>query len=905
LQGRRASCNLAGTNENSYCAAAPVSGRTDHGENGVTRPSPPGIRIVPLLRRFLAILLLSATGANAQETIPALYEFHPPAGWVDVAVPEYAAPDPVNGIAGGALNLLYDRQINVTEDGDEYYRHHAVKVVNAIGVEDQSQIGITIDPTYQSLHIHLLRVVRGDDVIDQRDLARITTLPEETERRNRIYNGNYNIDVLLSDVRAGDVIEYAYTLFSREQLFPGHFSTRLSTAWSSPLHRQRVRIRSPVDRPLRYRLSDSEVTPPERVRGNVREFVLERTAVAAIPADRDRPNWHEPWPYFEASDLESWSAAADLIEPLFAPRRQGSTKVAGIAEEIRDAGGTLEEQALRALQYVQEKIRYTSISIGRGSHEPADPDTVLQRRFGDCKDKSLLLVTILDHLDIDAGTALVHTSRTRALDHALPTPYAFNHAIVRAKIGDEEYWLDPTDITSYSSLSPKDPADYERALLTDGSGTDLDVIPRPAPDTRQSEVTMVFDLKNGIEAPATLEMTTVYRGRRANSMRRLIARGSPEQRQLDYTNYIAGYYAGARSTAPVAIDDDRANNVIEIREYYSLPRAFTDDDDGVLSFFLHADELYSYGEALNSSVREAPLALEYPVHVRQNLIVHLPEAWPIKPETVTVENPAFRYRSDIRYSDLTLQLNYEYQALADHVTLEQLPQYETDRARFYDDTGYSLTHDTDFGKASPLALAPTIAMLMAFGLSGWGAVRWGWRYDPEPRESPSGAPAGIRGWLLLPALTMVIAPFVFVWAIAAWVPMLNSDSWLGIVAEEYRSSAQSILMAILIAGVALVAGTLLVAVLFFTKRSSAPAAFIVWSWLAVSYWAVVWGLLILSGFEADTADYARQTVRDVLSSVIWTAYMLKSKRVRATFVKRSGRKEITDGDLIPGALVNR
>ena len=33
---------------------------------------------------------------------------------------------------------------------------------------------------------------------------RITALPQETELRERIYNGGYNINVLLSDVRVGD-----------------------------------------------------------------------------------------------------------------------------------------------------------------------------------------------------------------------------------------------------------------------------------------------------------------------------------------------------------------------------------------------------------------------------------------------------------------------------------------------------------------------------------------------------------------------------------------------------------------------------------------------------------------------------------------------------------------------------
>ena len=873
----------------------------------MTRFKPPGTPVTTGMLPSLAISLMCATGPNAiaQEATPPLYEFHPPAAWVDITAPDYAAPTLADRVANGTLNLLYDRQINVTDEGDEDYRHYAFKLLNAVGVEDRSQIEITVDPTYQSLHIHALRIVRDHTVIDQTDMARITALPEETERRSRIYNGSYNIDVLLSDVRSGDIVEYSYTLFSREQLFPRHFAAQVSTAWSSPLHRQRIRILSPVDRPIRYRLSDSEVTPPTQVHGNVREFVLERSDVAAVLGDDDRPGWYETWPYLDVSDLESWSEAASLVEPLFAPRPQASTRVAEVVRDVRGTGGTPERQALRALQYVQDEIRYTSISIGRGSHEPADPDTVLQRRFGDCKDKSLLLVTILNDLGIEAETALVDTSRGRSLDRTLPTPYAFNHAIVRATIGDEVYWLDPTDSITYSPLSESDPPDYERALLPNGTGAYLEIIPLPAPDTRRREVSMVFDMRDGLDEPATLEMTTRFTGGLADSMRQSIARGSPEQRQLDYTNYIAGYYPGARSTAPVDINDDKASNVVEIREFYTLPRTFT-DEDGILSFFLHADELYSYGDPLDSSVRQAPLAINYPVHVRQLHTVYLPEEWLIEPETVTVENPAFRYQSDVRYADRTLEVSFEYQALADHVTLEQLPQYEIDRARFYDDTGYSLTYDTGFGERTSLAPAPLIAMLAAFVLSAWIAIRWGYRYDPEPREPVPGAPSGIRGWLLLPALAVVIGPFVFGWLIYAWAPFLDEDMWRAlptVVAKGYGGSAQYVLMAILSVGVAAVVGALLIAILFFSKRTSVPTFYIAWCWTAFMFALMVWGAVVL--WELDTestgAEFVRETMRDVLSAIIWTFYMLKSKRVKATFVNRWRQRELANEDLVPKA----
>jgi len=62
---------------------------------------------------------------------------------------------------------------------------------------------------------------------------------------------------------------------------------------------------------------------------------------------------------------------------------------------------------LVALEFVQKQIRYFGTEIGPYSHRPASPETVLKRRYGDCKDKVALLSTLLDRLDIRATPILV------------------------------------------------------------------------------------------------------------------------------------------------------------------------------------------------------------------------------------------------------------------------------------------------------------------------------------------------------------------------------------------------------------------------------------------------------------------------------------------------------------------
>jgi transglutaminase-like putative cysteine protease len=844
--------------------------------------------------------LLFGIAAHAEHSPDAgsLYRLAPRPNWIEVVTPEYAAEPPAAGVSGGAWYLLLDRQINVTAAGDDYHQHLAMKVLTAESVEDESQFNIKLDPTYQSLDIHSINVVRNGNVIDERASARITALPQETELRSKIYNGAYNVNVLLSDVRPGDIIDYDYTVHSRENIFAGHFAGSWDVGWSMPVHWQRIRIRYPLGREMRFRLSSSAPIPAPKTKGNVREFELQWKDVPLTVADDDRPGWYAAWPYLEASDLKDWSAVAALVSPLYSERRSDSPAFAAIIRDIRAGGGSAEEQALRALQYVQEEIRYVSIDIGPAAFRPADPDTVLQRRFGDCKDKSLLLASVLRRLDIAARPALVHSRRGRTLTSTLPTPYAFDHAIVYARIGKNDYWLDATGVKQYSPLSIDSPADFEHALIMDSESRELSTIPRPSPGSSGKFSAVVVDMSDGIDKPAKLEVKTSYMGRSADEVRRTLARGSPEQRQSDYANYMARYYPGAKTSAPISVHDDQTRNVLEIREYYTLDHPFVKESDGDPTFLLQADEIYRLVNPLSSSVRQAPLSVDYPMQVRQNIKAILPGEWPVKSETVTVENPAFKYQSKVSYAMedqlARLELDYRYEATSDQVELAALERYRIDRKRVSDDAGYTLRHKAGdrVSDAHSLSLAPlpAAALLLSFALSIWAAVRWGYRYDPPIRKADPGSPRGIRGWLCLPAIVAVVSPLVSAWLIANLARFIDVDVWDGlplVTAAPYRAWSHPVLLAVVSLAGPLLVGQILAAVLFFKKRSSVPTVLTAVWWFALFYGAVALYFFSTVNIDDTQQKPVAESIKSLVSTVIWSLYMWRSQRVKATFVQRN------------------
>ncbi len=854
-----------------------------------------------ILRALFLLVALCSMSATASTTGKSAgrYQFAPRASWVRVARPEYGASPPAGQVSDGSWALMLDRQINVTAKGDEEYNHVAYAIINESGVESMSQIDFDVDPAYETLIINSIQVVRNGVPIDQRRTARIAALPREKQLEEHVYDGRYDINVVLSDVRVGDVIEYEYTVRSIEQLFPGHFSSRMSVGWSEPVRWQRVRLRYPTNLTLRYRFTSGEIAPEHRGDGDHQELLFQWENLAPIRADDDRPRWYNPWPILEISDFTDWSQPARLISPLYHVDNRSRPTLDAAAASLLQANKSKEESVMSALRLVQGTVRYTSISLGRGGFIPTDPETVLRRRFGDCKDKSLLLATLLNRLGIDAQPVLVNTRRGTQLPQSLPTPYAFDHAIVRVHLGKATYWLDSTNFKQYSPLASLERPDYAYALSLDPNTQGLETIESPDPQSRLREIHATIDARKGLLEPASFDVTTRYSGAAADDMRANLSDTSQAQLSKNYLDYYASHYASIKSAAPLSVDDDTDTNVLSIHEHYLIDKPFTRNDKKELTLSLYTDELYNFGKPLQSAARTSPLALPYPAHVKKAISVLLPVDWRLSDETTKVDDPAFRYRSSTRYENRILTLSYESEALADHVDASEIPAYRANRKRFYDDLDYHLTQDdapqASSGKAAdePLALAPApfLVALFSLGLGVWLMRHYVYHFDPAPRVATSGAPSGIGGWLVLPAIAVLGRPVVLGYLVGEWARFFDAKTWQGfprVVAAPYGPLAQPVYLCLVALACLILPFTITVAILFFRKRTSVPLLFSAMLAILLAYDTTLLASLAAAKIDKsiNSAEVWTQGLRSFAATLLWSLYMLKSERVKSTFTRR-------------------
>ena len=154
--------------------------------------------------------------------------------------------------------------------------------------------------------------------------------------------------------------------------------------------------------------------------------------------------------FLQFSEFASWADVANWANALFPTISIGSD-LHEVAQRIRKIESA-PARVTAALEFVQTDIRYFSVSMGESSHRPAPPDEVQRRRYGDCKDKSYLLVALLRELGIQSRPVLLQIGRRSGLEKTLPSAQFFDHAIVQVTVDGKNFYLDPTRLGQHGRL---------------------------------------------------------------------------------------------------------------------------------------------------------------------------------------------------------------------------------------------------------------------------------------------------------------------------------------------------------------------------------------------------------------------------------------------------------------------
>lgn len=105
--------------------------------------------------------------------------------------------------------------------------------------------------------------------------------------------------------------------------------------------------------------------------------------------------------------------------------------------------------------------------------------------------------------------------------------------------------------------------------------------------------TAEFDLRAGYDKDATLTVTTVYRGWRADGMRRELRRNTLTEIGTAYLNFYKKSYPGISVVGDPKVTDDIRRNEITVGELYRIAHVFDAKSSGGKHFEVDAEIMMS------------------------------------------------------------------------------------------------------------------------------------------------------------------------------------------------------------------------------------------------------------------------------------------------------------------------
>jgi transglutaminase-like putative cysteine protease len=786
--------------------------------------------------------------------------------------------------SGGVDHLLVDRQYNVAEEG--IFVRSVTKLNTSEAVQNGSRVEVDIDPSYQELKLHWARVIRDGKVIEQLDPARITVLQRERDLNAFLYDGTRSIILELHDVRPGDIIDQAFTRTGLDAASDNRFYCTVPMGYSVPMARHHVRFVIPAGRTLRFKGHLFDDRPVITKSSWGQEHIYKRENVECILAENNVPDWFSPFPELQVTEFENLASLREWALDQFAVDMAPGKELQQAIDRL-SLISIPEERIDSAIHLVQRQVRYLGLEDGISAYRPKPPSRVFQQRFGDCKDRSLLLVTMLRELGINAAPALVNTVSGSNLDQRLPHPGSFDHCIVAIEHDGTRYWVDPTDAHNGGGLKNRHTKDMGYALIIDRSaGKGFERMPGDVMSL--VEITEEYTL-DSLRGGAILEVETRYQHREADELRSWLAGLSNREVSEQYLNFYKNEYGEGELVEPVQIEDDIANNILVIKEHYRIPSIWDSVGVDQIETLIAPAFLKAYVDAPAQSMRLSPYRLPLPIEVTQKIIVNMPEDWPLDIAPQSIAGHGVQYESTIKTTGPLIEMFYRYRTEQRMVPSEEMPVYAAQQQRILDDLGMTFTYDFGAQEAthSRWKAIGILLFILAAGLLGAFTL---YKWDPEPHpDSLHLQPTGIGGWMILPLLGLLASPVILLVDMFSENYILDAPLYVPFDGIRNKFIYHLFNYFTIIQNIGMLCLVLVTLVLFFQRRSNVPVLMksiylISFASLVIDMFMYDWLYInTVSGIEYNSSEVARSLV----AALVWVPFFHFSRRVHTTFVRRS------------------
>lgn len=411
--------------------------------------------------------------------------------------------DDAKGKKSGAIIILKEYNSSLNENAENILTLRVVgKIYNNKALDDYSHIPLAFNSRYEEANLDFARVIRSDgtSIEVNKDAVQIKTSPYTNG--DTCYSDTRYLTFALAGLEIGAAFEYQYEIVQKRPIFQGEWFNQYFLGGMlqkltppfipriDPVQTTSLKLTIPKELPINYHFSSFQTEPHITRVQDQDTYTWQIKDIPGLSIESSMPQVSSLNPVFTVTTLKSWAQLNKWLTKSFFEGIEVSPEIINKAQEFTGESLTKAEKIKAVKDYIQNNIRYVNADIDWGGFTPHPLSEIINSQYGDCKDRSILFISLLKCLGIEAFPVFVNPYPQNEISD-VPV-LKFTHLITVVPGEKDSLWQDLTSqVTPFPELSFAD--QHRKALIVDGKSDKLVTTPRV--NTANASFRNIFSFK--------------------------------------------------------------------------------------------------------------------------------------------------------------------------------------------------------------------------------------------------------------------------------------------------------------------------------------------------------------------------------------------------------------------------
>jgi 1-acyl-sn-glycerol-3-phosphate acyltransferase len=366
-----------------------------------------------------------------------------------------------------------------------------------------------------------------------------------------------------------------------------------------------------------------------------------------------------------------WRAIGQWTTTLQEHRPDPSPEITAQTQTLIAGAPDFYTKLSRITEYIQKNIRYFVVMRGIGGLQAHPAADIFRNRYGDCKDKTTLLISMLQVAGIHAFYMPVD-DRRGVVDPDVPSIYG-NHmitaieipsdvqdprlkAIVKAKDGKRYLIFDPTDErTPVGNLPSEEQGSF--ATLAAGAASQIIALPVLDPDANGTELKGAFTLAPDGTLTGSIDSSSI--GPKGAGLRQFLKYTDEKERREYWEKYVAASLPGVTLDVFQFVQPAALDKPLEFH-YKVTARSYSHQAGPLL--LVRPRVIGSYAEAFDDKPRVYPIDLDATGRWHASFDITIPPGYVVDetPDPISLDLDFASYHSSVTAKGNLLHYEREY-----------------------------------------------------------------------------------------------------------------------------------------------------------------------------------------------------------------------------------------------------